>query len=52
MDKKLKQIPKFANEAKGRIFWESHDSTDNLDWTKAKSVVLLNLKATNQGLIN
>jgi CopG antitoxin of type II toxin-antitoxin system len=48
MDKQLKQIPRFANEAEERAFWETHDSTDYLDWTKAQSVVLLNLKATNQ----
>ena len=44
MDKQLKQIPKFAHEAEERAFWESHDSTDFLDWTKAKLVVLPSLE--------
>jgi predicted DNA binding CopG/RHH family protein len=48
MDKQLKQIPRFANEAEERTFWETHDSTDYLDWTKAKSVVLPNLKPTTK----
>jgi predicted DNA binding CopG/RHH family protein len=48
MNKQLKQIPRFANEAEERTFWETHDSTDYLDWTKAKSVVLPNLKPTTK----
>ena len=28
MKKKLKPIPRFANEAEERRFWETHDSTD------------------------
>ena len=30
-----KTIPKFADEAQERAFWESHDSTEHLDWSKA-----------------
>jgi predicted DNA binding CopG/RHH family protein len=44
MKKKLKQIPAFTNEAEERAFWEAHDSTDYLGWSKAQSVVLPNLK--------
>ncbi|WP_036308695.1 BrnA antitoxin family protein [Methyloglobulus morosus] len=44
MKKKLKQIPAFTNEAEERVFWETHDSTDYLDWSKAQSVVLPNSK--------
>ena len=36
MNKPTKAIPKFANEAQEREFWETHDSTDHLDWSKAK----------------
>ena len=36
--------PKFANEAQERIYWETHDSTERLDWTKALRVTLPNLK--------
>lgn len=48
MNKPLKEIPIFANEAEERTFWETHDSTDYLDWAKAKSVVLPNLKPTTK----
>ncbi|MDP1773336.1 MAG: CopG family antitoxin, partial [Methylobacter sp.] len=33
MSKQLKTIPKFANEAEEQAFWETHDSTDYMDWT-------------------
>ena len=48
MSKRLKPIPKFANEAAERAFWESHDSTDYVDWSKAQRVVLPNLKPSTQ----
>lgn len=46
MSKQLKTVPRFANEAEERTFWETHDSTDYLDWTQAQRVVLPNLKPT------
>jgi predicted DNA binding CopG/RHH family protein len=48
MNKRLKSIPLFANEAEERAFWESHDSSDYLDWAKATKVVMPNLKPTTQ----
>ena len=30
-----KQIPTFRNEREERAFWESHDTTDYVDWSKA-----------------
>jgi hypothetical protein len=48
MSKQLKTIPQFANEAEEQAFWESNDSTDYLDWSKAQSVVLPNLKPTTK----
>ena len=36
MNKKLKSIPKFRSEAEERRFWETHDSGDYIDWTKAE----------------
>jgi predicted DNA binding CopG/RHH family protein len=38
MPKQLKRIPKFANEAEERAFWESpkNDSSEYVDWSKAK----------------
>ena len=44
MKNKLKRIPKFRNEDEEREFWSKHDSTDYLDWKKAKKVTFPNLK--------
>ncbi len=44
MKNKLKRIPKFKNEDEEREFWSKHDSTDYLDWKKARKVTLPNLK--------
>jgi hypothetical protein len=42
--KKLKPIPSFKTEAQERKFWETHDSTDYLDLSKARRVRFPNLK--------
>ena len=39
-----KKIPKFKNEDEERAFWDQHDSTDFVDWSKAQRVTLPNLK--------
>ncbi|MFH1488112.1 MAG: BrnA antitoxin family protein [Pseudomonadota bacterium] len=43
---KKKTIPEFRNEDEEREFWASHDSTDYLDWSAAKEVLMPNLKPT------
>ena len=48
MKKQLKSIPKFANEDEERKFWEQHDSSEYIDWNKAQSVVMPNLKPTTR----
>lgn len=48
MSKQIKAVPKFANEAEERAFWESHDSTEFVDWKKAQRAVLPNLKPTTK----
>ena len=40
----LKRIPKFKNEDEEREFWSTHDSTEYVDWSKAKRVTFPNLK--------
>ena len=40
----IKKIPKFKNEDEERTFWATHDSTEYINWKKAKKVVLSNLK--------
>ena len=46
----MKAIPKFQNEAEERKFWESHDSTEYLDWSKATKTNLLNLKPSSTSI--
>lgn len=46
--KKYKVIPKFKNEEEERKFWDSHDSTDYVDWSKAKRVLFPNLKLSSK----
>lgn len=45
---KLKKIPKFKSEAEERAFWESHDSSDYVDWLKAQPASLPNLKPSTR----
>jgi predicted DNA binding CopG/RHH family protein len=40
MKKKLKPIPKFRNEAEEREFWNTHDSTDYIDYSKSNRVAI------------
>ena len=35
---KPKSLPKFRSEGEERCFWETHDSSDYIDWTKAQRV--------------
>ena len=39
-----KPVPAFQNDAEERTYWETHDSTAHIDWAKAKTVILPNLK--------
>lgn len=46
--KKLKTIPKFKTEDEERKFWLKADSTDYIDWTKAKRVSFPKLKPSTK----
>lgn len=48
--KKLKKLPIFANEDAEREFWANHDSTDYVDWSKAKKVIFPNLKLSTKSI--
>jgi predicted DNA binding CopG/RHH family protein len=48
MTKPVKKIPKFTSEEEERSFWETHDSSEYIDWSKAQSVVLANLKPSTK----
>ena len=40
----MKKIPNFKNEDKEREFWAEADSSEYIDWKKAKKFVVPNLK--------
>ncbi|MFI5270916.1 MAG: CopG family antitoxin [Candidatus Saccharimonadales bacterium] len=42
--KNLKPIPKFKSLDEEADFWDTHDSTEYVDWTKAIKIVFPNLK--------
>ncbi|HUD07206.1 MAG TPA: BrnA antitoxin family protein [Candidatus Saccharimonadales bacterium] len=46
----LKVIPKFKNLEEEAEFWESHDSTEYVDWSKAKKTVFPNLKTSTESI--
>ena len=48
--KNLKPIPKFNTEKEWAKFWMTHDSTEYVDWSKARKVVLPNLKPTYKSI--
>jgi len=45
---KLKKVPDFKTETAERRFWEKHDSSDHVDWRKAQSVSIPNLKPSTK----
>ena len=50
MSKPLKPNPKFKSEAEERAFWESpkNESTEYVDWSKAKLVSLPKLRPSTE----
>ncbi len=43
-----KKIPKFKSSAEEVMFWEEHDSTDYIDWSKAKRASFTHLKPSTR----
>jgi len=43
-----KRPPKFENEVQEREFWEVHDSSEYVDWTRAERVSMPNLKPSTK----
>ncbi len=50
MNKKPKTVPKFRSVAQERRFWETHDSSDYIDWTKAGRARFPNLKPSTTAI--
>lgn len=50
MVKKLKTVPRFRNEQEERKFWESHDTADYFDLSKAQRASFPNLKLSTAAI--
>jgi predicted DNA binding CopG/RHH family protein len=48
--KNLKPVPRFKTEADERAFWESHDTADYFDFSKAQRVRFPNLKLSTTSI--
>jgi predicted DNA binding CopG/RHH family protein len=50
MPRRFKRIPEFASEAEERAFWEAptNDSTEYIDWSKAKLASFPRLKPSTE----
>jgi predicted DNA binding CopG/RHH family protein len=47
---KLKAVPNFKSEAEERKFWETHDSDEYIDWSKAERTRFPNLKPSTTAI--
>lgn len=43
-----KRIPTFKSEAEERRFWQTHDSTEYVDWSEAETLALPKLKPSTK----
>ena len=50
MTSELKPVPNFASEQEERTYWESHNSTQHIDWSTAEKVMLPNLKLSSTAI--
>jgi predicted DNA binding CopG/RHH family protein len=50
MNKKFKTVPQFRSEAEERKFWQTHDTADYFDLSKAQRVRLPNLKLSTTSI--
>ena len=48
--KQLKKIAKFSSETAEANFWQEHDSTDYIDWSKAKLAKFPHLKPSTKSI--
>ena len=50
MSRKPEAVPAFASEAEERAYWESTDSAEHLDWSKARRATFPRLKPTTTSI--
>jgi predicted DNA binding CopG/RHH family protein len=46
----MKDIPKFKNTQEEAEFWNTHDSTEYIDWSKADKAIFPSLKFTTESI--
>jgi len=46
----LKKIPDFKDLEEETKFWDTHDSTEYVDWSQAKKTVFPNLKSSTESI--
>ena len=46
----LKKIPDFKSLEEESEFWDTHDSTDYVDWSQANKTVFSNLKLSTESI--
>jgi len=46
--KSLKPIPTFESEDEEREFWATHESTEHVDWNRARPTTFFRLKPSTQ----
>ena len=50
MGRQPESIPVFENEAEEQAFWEANDSSDHVDWTRAKRARFVNLRPSTKSI--
>ncbi|MBA3043351.1 MAG: hypothetical protein FP819_26975 [Rhizobiaceae bacterium] len=50
MNRTRDTLPHFSTETEERTYWEHHDSSDQIDWSKATKVRLPNLKPSSTSI--
>ena len=50
MTSKRSAIPEFSTESEERAFWERHDSSDHVEWSKAERIRFANLKPSTKSI--
>lgn len=50
MTSRSERRARFGSEAEERAFWESHDSSTDIDWTRATRIRFPNLKPSTRAI--
>ena len=45
-----KPVPNFADESEERAYWERTDSTDHVDWSRARTAAFPNLRLSTKAI--